>query len=152
MTGVLIGAAAAPRQEKPGGYILAGALASALPDLDAALYLVSADVYCSYHRVFTHTLFAAPILAGLAALAGWEFFKGSGFPRLYLIALAGLLVHYGMDILCDWPVLMFYPLSRLDLAQGYIQYSSSLLAVLITILTVAVICLRFGRKTGTAGS
>ncbi|HUT53831.1 MAG TPA: metal-dependent hydrolase [bacterium] len=150
MTGMFLGAAAARGGRDLKAMLAAAVIASALPDLDAALYLGGAGLYYHYHRLFTHTLFALPVIAAPAAWAGWKWGKGSRFMTLYLLAVFCLLVPLGLDVLCDWPVLLFYPLRRTDFARGYIQYSSPAFAVIITALALAALFLRRHRPAGQA--
>jgi membrane-bound metal-dependent hydrolase YbcI (DUF457 family) len=149
MTGLLIGSVAATRKDKLYAVLLTGAFASALPDLDAVLYFVDTNLYQAYHRVFTHTLAGAPFLAIPGAIPAWLWVRGR-YLRLYLIALACIMIHLGMDVLCDWELYLLFPFSRKDFAQGYIEYSSPPLLIVITIITIGILFMRQKREAKLA--
>jgi len=142
MTGLLIGSVATTKKDKLYAVLLAAVVASALLDvLDVWLYLVDVDLYYHYHRVYTHTLVGAPLYAALGALPAWLWVRAR-YLFLYIIALVSILVHLGMDLLCEWPVLLLYPLSHKDFAQGYIIYSSRIILIIVTALAIGILYAR----------
>lgn len=139
MTGLLIGSAAAAKKDKLYAVILAGVLASALIDvLDVWLYLVDINLYREYHRVYTHTIFGAPLYAALAAVPAWLWVR-ERYAFLYLISIFSILAHLGMDVLCEWPILLLFPLSDKDFAQGYIVYSSRIVLFAVTAICMGIL-------------
>jgi len=137
MTGLLIGSLAGTKNDRLYPALLTGALASALPDLDAFIALGGMDFFHKYHRVFTHTVFAAPFLAVLAALPAWIWFKRH-YLFSYLIASVCLLVHLGMDVICLWPIMLFYPLSKKDYAMNLLNNKDTSYLALLTVTVVTM--------------
>jgi len=137
MTGMLIGSAVALRKGRLYPLLLTGAAASAIPDLDAFIRIAGSDYFFKYHRVFTHTIFAAPLLAALASLPAWIWEK-KGYLLIYLLAFAVLLVHLGMDVLCMWPIRLFYPLGNKDYALNLFNNKDTSMIVLF-IVTIATL-------------
>ena len=146
MAGLLIGGTAARKKDNLYAVLLTAALASALIDvLDVWLYLVDVELYRRYHRVYTHTLYGAPFFALLGALPAWLWVKGRWL-FLYLVSLVSILVHLGMDVLCDWPLLLFYPFSDRDFALYWVTYSNIPLLIILTVLSLGVIYYRYNRE------
>lgn len=142
MTGLLIGSVAAGKKDRLYAVLLTGAGAAALIDvLDVWLYFVNHNIYRSYHRLFTHTLLGAPFYAALGALPAWLWVRKRYF-FLYFVAFASILVHLAMDMVCEWPLLLFYPLSKKDLSLGYIAYSSRIVLIVVTVLAIGSLYLR----------
>lgn len=128
MAGVLIGSAAAGGRKTLYPMAVAGLAGALLPDLDAPV-LVLADIidpgetgggyyFYTYHRIFTHTVFAAPFLALLAALPAWIWLR-SNYVRAYLIGLGAVLGHFLLDWPCHWTIHFLYPLSKQDFSSGW---------------------------------
>ena len=142
VTGLLIGSVAATEKDKLYAVLLTGAFAAALIDvLDIWLYFVDLDIYRTYHRVFTHTLIGAPLYAVLGALPAWLWVRRR-YLFLYIIALVSILVHLLMDVICEWPILLLFPLSKKDFALSYIVFSSRVVLIVVTVLTLGVLVLR----------
>jgi membrane-bound metal-dependent hydrolase YbcI (DUF457 family) len=141
MTGLLIGSLAATRKAPLYPVLLTGVFSAALPDLDAVLYLIDLELYFNYHRLFTHSLFLAPLYAGLAALPAWIWLRSRYF-YIYLIALISILIHLGLDLPCDYQLFLLYPFSRKDFALHYISYSSRALLIVVTLLALAILFYR----------
>lgn len=142
MTGLFIGAAAATKKDRLYAVILTGVLAAALIDLlDVWLYPVSKDLFFRYHRVYTHSLLGSPFYAAIGALPGWLWVRGR-YRFLYLIALTSILAHLAMDVVCEWPILLLFPLSKQDFSLGYIIYSSRLVLFVVTIFALGILFVR----------
>ena len=142
MTGFLIGSVAATKKDRLYAVLLTGVVAAALIDLlDVWLYFVDHDIYRNYHRVFTHTLLGVPFYAALGSLPAWLWVRGR-YLFFYLIALASILAHLAMDMVCEWPILLFYPLSKKDFSLSYIVYSSRTVLIVVTLLAIGILYLR----------
>jgi inner membrane protein len=91
---------------------LAGALFAVLPDLDYFLIFWDRLAFIRYHRAFTHSLVALPLLALAGALAG----RGLGGPRwfrpIFFIGLAVLASHLVLDLATSYGTQILSPFSR----------------------------------------
>jgi len=100
---------------------LVSALANNLPDIDMVYTWVTGPPplgYLLHHRGHTHTLLLALPGAWLLGLAAWRWFARRNADasrrerRLFLgLALAGALLHLGMDLGNNYGVHPFWPLS-----------------------------------------
>ncbi len=142
-TGVLAGSLLAGRKDRLYAVILTGLIASALPDLDFILFLIDTDLYYGYHRLFTHALIAAPLIALVASLPSWLWVR-SRYLFHYAVALVSIMIHLAMDLFCDWRLLLLYPFSRMDFSLGYVHYTSPTLLILVTFITAIVLLFRRG--------
>jgi membrane-bound metal-dependent hydrolase YbcI (DUF457 family) len=92
------------------------------------------------HRGFTHSLVGILVLAPLAALVVFLFYKKKRFARLVALIAIGMLSHVFLDIPTPVGVMLFYPFSRnhvhLDFL-GYLDWTLFMLAlfVLLTVWT-----------------
>lgn len=101
-------------------------IAANLPDLDIVSGVNGSLCYLAHHRGFTHALFWAPLLA-LAALPLWWLLARKEQPGkrqwagAYLVALAAILSHLGLDFLNIYGIRLQLPFSaawpRLDLVN-----------------------------------
>jgi len=142
MAGLLIGSLAGAKDDRLYPALLTGALASALPDLDAFIKLGGMDLFYKYHRVFTHTVFATPFIAAPAALPAWIWFK-KHYLFFYLIACGSFLTHLGLDLVALWPIMLFYPLSKKDYAMNLLNNKDTSYVALfaLTVLTMGMLYL-----------
>ena len=114
------------KKKFPLHYILIGAIASLLPDLDvAAYYILSFFGFTlqEVHRTFTHTLF----FLGVFLVFGLIFYKyhnkelGKHHLKLGLIFLVisfGIFTHLALDALVSGNIKPFYPLSQFTINLG----------------------------------
>ena len=91
------------------------ALVSASPDLDIFFSPAPVD-YLLLHRGITHSLFAAPLLALVATLFMWVWWRKSTsghwtFGRTWLMALGLLLLHIWLDCVTTYGTMIFLPFS-----------------------------------------
>jgi membrane-bound metal-dependent hydrolase YbcI (DUF457 family) len=108
----------------PGGlqYVVAGAFAGALPDLDVVFVPISKYVPLLRHRGISHSLVGVTVLAivgtflvprGIAWAFGAAF--ANGVPWAYFVALEiGGLSHVLLDAMDHWSVPIFAPFSATE--------------------------------------
>lgn len=95
-------------------------VAAMAPDGDALAGLWGSEIYLAWHRQWTHSLAAAPLVAVAALLPAAMRFRGRlAWGRSYLVALAAVLLHDGLDLSNAYGVRLLLPFSerwlRLDL-------------------------------------
>ena len=100
-------------------YVVAAAIAGALPDLDIALYPLSRRFPLLRHRGISHSILGVTVLAAVGCFVvpplmarglGPEF--GEGSPLAFFVALeVGGLSHVFLDSLDHWSVPIFAPFS-----------------------------------------
>lgn len=122
MTGIIVGAIASAKNDRVYPAILTGAVAAGLPDADSFMKIFSSyEFFNEYHRLFTHNIFAWPLLAALAALPAY-LWKKQNFAFYFIISFCVIATHFILDILCIWRILLLYPISKknfaLDLFHG----------------------------------
>lgn len=100
------------KQEFGKAGLIAFTTACMLPDIDSFIGLIARDLYLIHHRGLTHSVVFAPILALLLALVFNLFLKGVGLKDLFLISLAGLGLHIGLDLLNSYGTQIFYPFTH----------------------------------------
>ncbi|MFO8058170.1 MAG: metal-dependent hydrolase [bacterium] len=147
MTGFLMGASAARKKDNLYAALLTGVLASVLLDADSLLQVWDYGLYVRYHRLFTHNLPVAPLFALLASLPAWRWVRDR-YLFYYLIAFSSILVHLIMDMVCSWPLLLFYPFSKKDFALNWVGFTSNTVLLTVCVLAVAVLWLRHKGQGG----
>lgn len=115
-------------------------LAGVAPDLDGLSLLAGQEAYATWHHVVSHGLVSAVVLSGALALGAAE------RRRTFLLCLAAFHLH----LLCDlagsgdfalggsgWPLLYFWPLSRVEWAWGgqwdLVSWQNTLIGLLATL-------------------
>ena len=108
----------------PGGlpYVVAAAIAGALPDLDVALYPLSRRFPLLRHRGVSHSILGVTIIAAVGCfvvppLMAWGFGPAFGQGSLleFFVALEiGGLSHVFLDSLDHWSVPIFAPFSPVE--------------------------------------
>jgi inner membrane protein len=116
-TGVLLARAGLNRVVPRGTLLLA--LAANAPDVDVVSWFGGSLTYLRYHRGWTHTWLLVPVMALLPALIvvlvqrRW-----TGFARLWIVALVGVISHLLLDWTNIYGIRMLMPFSsdwlRLD--------------------------------------
>ncbi len=104
------------------------AIASNLPDLDAAVHLTGSPAALLMRRTFGHSIFLVPIWSLLLALVLRRIYPGAGLPRLYTLprlyglTLLGAGVHLFFDLINSFGVVLLWPFSdwRPELALVFI--------------------------------
>jgi membrane-bound metal-dependent hydrolase YbcI (DUF457 family) len=105
----------------PGGlpYVVAAAIAGALPDLDIALFPLSRRFPLLRHRGISHSILGVTVLAAVGCFVvpplmarglGPEFGQGS-VPMFFVALEVGGLSHVFLDSLDHWSVPIFAPFS-----------------------------------------
>jgi inner membrane protein len=136
MTGVLIGSAGANYKKILYPAILTGVLGSLLIDADSLLrWVMDMKAFWKYHRVYTHNVFAIPILALISSIPAWIWVRGK-YLRFYVIALVAVIVHNAMDIVCIWPHKLLFPLSDKDFSLSWVK-SDTCIPVLVAVILLA---------------
>jgi len=136
MTGLLIGTAGGNRKEILYAAIVTGILGSLLIDADSLLrWIVDMEAFYKYHRVYTHNIFALPIMAAISSVPAWIWIRGH-YLRFYLIALVAIVVHILMDIVCIWEHKLFFPFSDKDYALSWVK-SDTYIPVLVAVILLA---------------
>lgn len=138
--GLLIGAISVGKKDKIYPLLLTGVLASALPDLDAFIALKGVDFFYKWHRVFTHTVFAAPFIAALASAPAWIWLKGK-YLKIYLVALTAFFIHLAFDVMCLWDIMLLYPLNHKSYALNLFGNKDTSLAVMAVVTIAAMAAL-----------
>lgn len=124
LDGLAIGVGLAKGKAHPVAVAAAGLLGALAPDIDVVFLIKGWQNYRLYHRVYTHTFWALPILAALVTVlvAAWIRFEGWKF--LYWTALGAAVTHIILDMGPRFPLRFFWPLSNVDLATGAISFHS----------------------------
>ena len=95
-------------------------VAANAPDVDVVSWLGGPLTYLEYHRWFTHSILAAPLLAGLVVALTRLFARGRPFPwvRAMIAATIGVAGHLALDWTNIYGVRLLLPFSpewlRLD--------------------------------------
>jgi|SRR5208282_4715911 len=100
-------------------YVVAAAIAGALPDMDVALFPLSRRFPLLRHRGVSHSIFGVTLLAAVGCFVipramAWGFGSdfGQGSPVTFFVALeVGGLSHVFLDSLDHWSVPIFAPFS-----------------------------------------
>ncbi len=98
---------------KTGRAIFWALLISAnLPDIDVVANLFADPLSAlHYHRSFTHSLVAVPLMAFLSAFAVYLFSIRGSFVRLWIASMVGVLFHVFLDLITPYGTQIFYPFS-----------------------------------------
>ncbi len=98
------------------------AIASNLPDLDAAVHLTGDPAAVLLRRTFGHSLFLVPLWSLALALVLRRFFPRPGLRALYGMTLLGAGVHLLFDLVNSFGVVLLWPFStwRPELAIVFI--------------------------------
>ncbi len=106
----LVGRAASSDPAHRRGTTAAALIAGLVPDVDAATYLVSADLFRRVHQIWTHNLVALALLPGAIGLG---IARIAGIPRgpAILAAYGAMALHLLGDLIGLWPVPLFQPFS-----------------------------------------
>jgi inner membrane protein len=100
------------RSPSRGWAALAGALFAVLPDLDYFLIFWDRLAFIRYHRGFSHSLVALPLLALAGALVGRFLGGPRWFRPLFFIGLAVLASHLLIDLTTSYGTQILSPFSR----------------------------------------
>jgi len=82
-------------------------IASNIPDIDIVAGLYGTSTYLEYHRGITHSIVGIPVLSILVAAAMYKF--SGNFWKTFVIALAAMSTHLGLDYLNTYGVRPFLP-------------------------------------------
>ena len=98
-------------------------VAANAPDIDVVSWFGGSLTYLKYHRWFTHSLIATPLMAAASVGLAWLFARGKPFP--WVKATVAALIGVGSHVLLDWTnmygIRLLLPFSaewqRLDITQ-----------------------------------
>jgi inner membrane protein len=104
----------APHRPKTGRAVFWTLLLSAnIPDIDVAANLfVDPLTALHYHRSFTHSLIALPLMALIPAFVVHLASARGGFLRLWIYSMVGVLFHIFIDLTTPYGTQILYPFSR----------------------------------------
>ncbi len=107
------GAGSPGRRPKTGRALFWALLISAnIPDVDVAANLFADPLTAlHYHRSFTHSLPAVPLMALISAFAVYLFAVRGGFVRLWIASIVGVLFHIFLDLITPYGTQLLYPFS-----------------------------------------
>ncbi len=107
------GKASPGRPPKTGRAIFWALLVSAnIPDIDVVANLFADPLTAlHYHRSFTHSLVAVPLMALVAAFAVYLFAVRGGFARLWIASVVGVLFHLFLDLITPYGTQLLHPFS-----------------------------------------
>lgn len=123
LTHALSGVLAARASERTGAALtpvrraLLTGVAAAFPDIDYALFVLSAADFLNLHRGATHSLLLLPLWAALLALPAARL-CGVRWRDCFGPCAIGLAMHIAGDLLTVYGTQLFYPLSAQPFALG----------------------------------
>jgi inner membrane protein len=91
---------------------LAGAIFAVLPDVDYFFIFWDRLAFIRYHRGFTHSLVAVPLLALAGALLGRVLGGPRWFRPLFILGIVVLLSHLLLDLATSYGTQLLSPFSR----------------------------------------
>jgi membrane-bound metal-dependent hydrolase YbcI (DUF457 family) len=134
------------KQRAGRGAVAAFVLGSLAPDLDIGLVSQGWDIYLHYHQMGTHTIAASPVLAGATAVLVRVFARGSSVLRLFVAALAGVLIgHLSFDLMSGSDMRLLAPVSYRVFAPHLLAMAD--LSAILILLAGTIVSLR-RRVTG----
>jgi|YNPMSStandDraft_1061717.scaffolds.fasta_scaffold01318_11 inner membrane protein len=111
LSGVVLSRAGLGRSSPQARWVVP--LAAMAPDVDVAASFWGDETYLAWHRQWTHSLVAAPLVAALpVALAGLIFRRRMAWRRTYLAALLAVVFHDALDVMNTYGVRLFLPFSK----------------------------------------
>jgi inner membrane protein len=104
------------------GSVLALILASNMVDVDVVGAFLFDEPTWTYRRMWTHSLFMAPLFASLGAFLFSLYFRQASFFKWLLVFLLGVSFHVFMDLINSYGVVLLFPFSkeRFELAWVFI--------------------------------
>jgi len=99
--------------------LFAPLVGSQIPDKDVVVrfFQRGREMYQMRHRGITHSLFAAPLWAGLIFVLAWLIWRQKD-PRIFGLALVNVWLHVVLDALNAWGTGIIEPLSPLRASLG----------------------------------
>ena len=159
MSGAVLALAAGVQRKFGPAIVLTAAASASLPDWD--------DLPGGVHRVWGHSLLIAPLASGLAGSLGYLCYRsarrmnGSGLLwrewRVWILIgvvaslthVLGDLVYCGQEAGLDWPVVLFWPLTRDGWGLPTVAWADRGLTIILgTALVVACILRRHAQLIG----
>lgn len=109
-----------PRPVKQ-AMLFAALVGSQIPDIDFVVRFTERGrvMYQMWHRGITHSLFAAPLWAGLIFALAWLVWRQKD-PRIFGLALLNVWLHVVLDAFNAWGTGIIEPLSPLRASLGII--------------------------------
>lgn len=94
------------------GATAALVIGSNLPDIDIVFRAFGTAAFLDHHRGFSHSIFAAPLLALVLALGLRAYVRGARLLPLFLCGLTGVLGHIFIDLWTNYGTRALSPLSH----------------------------------------
>jgi inner membrane protein len=128
---------------------LAGALFAVLPDLDYFYIFWDRLAFIRYHRGFTHSLLALPLLALAGALIGRVLSGPRWFRPLFLLGLMVLASHLLLDLATSYGTQILSPFSRRRFSLDWIFIIDPYLTALLVAGALSALAFqRWGARLG----
>jgi inner membrane protein len=119
LTGLMLARAGVGKSVPRAGLLMM--LAANAPDVDVVSWLGGPVTYLEYHRWFTHSLAAAPLMAAIVVVIARAASRGRPFPwiRAFVAATVGVASHLALDWTNIYGIRLLLPFSpdwlRLDI-------------------------------------
>ncbi|MGC8793504.1 MAG: metal-dependent hydrolase [Bryobacteraceae bacterium] len=111
LTGIVLSRAGLNRVSPQARWVVP--LAAMAPDVDVVASIWGSETYLAWHRQWTHSLAALPLVAALpVALAAAVCRRRALWWRTWLAALPAVALHDGLDLFNSYGVRLFLPFSK----------------------------------------
>lgn len=112
LVGLMLSRSGLNRLHPNAGWLLV--LAANAPDVDVVSLAAGPAAYLHFHRWFTHSWIAIPLVAILPVVLVWWFRRRGSFAwrSAYLLSLAGVLSHVLLDWTNPYGIRLFLPFSN----------------------------------------
>ncbi len=129
---------------------LAGALFAVLPDFDYFYIFWDRLAFIRYHRAFTHSLVALPLLALAGALIGRFLCGPRWFRPLFLLGIMVLASHLLLDLATSYGTQILSPISRRRFSLDWVFIIDPYLTALLMGGAISALAFhRWGPRLGT---
>lgn len=126
---------------------IVGAAAALVPDLDVVGILVAGDPLEDlwFHRTWSHSFLALPVLAAAVAVAAWLVLRRRrGFDWVLLLSAGAMATHALLDVATNYGMTPLWPLSNRRYALDWLPFIDPYLVALL--LVPLILCWRRLRR------